>query len=158
MTEEDLEGVLTIEAASFTSPWRRSVFLAELRTNKVAHLFVARATEGALPGGVLGYSATWAIADEMHITSFAVHPDFRRQHVGQQLLQGVLAHAVALGCRQAVLEVRASNRGAQGLYARFGFAPVAVRKHYYADNREDAIVMFLDDIAAHLQRASARRG
>jgi ribosomal-protein-alanine N-acetyltransferase len=59
-----------------------------------------------------------------------------------------------LGCRNAVLEVRASNRGAQRLYSRFGFAPVAVRKGYYADNNEDAIVMFLDDIAAQLPRHS----
>ena len=61
---------------------------------------------------------------------------------------------MGLGCRQAVLEVRASNRGAQRLYGQFGFAPVAVRKGYYADNQEDAIVMFLDDIAAQVQRSS----
>jgi ribosomal-protein-alanine N-acetyltransferase len=64
----------------------------------------------------------------------------------------VLTQAVELGCRQAMLEVRASNRSAQRLYGHFGFAPVAVRKRYYTDNHEDAIVMFLDDIAAQLQR------
>lgn len=155
MTEEDLEGVLTIEEASFPVPWSREVFLGELYENQVARLFVARAGEGSIQGCVVGYTCTWAIVDEMHITNFAVHPDYRRQSVGQQLLHGVLARARELGCRQAVLEVRASNRGAQRLYARFGFAPVAVRKRYYTDNHEDAIVMFLDDISSHLGHPSA---
>jgi [ribosomal protein S18]-alanine N-acetyltransferase len=111
---------------------------------------VARILEGDQQGRVAAYSCTWIVADEMHITSFAVHPQFRRQHVGQQLLAGVLARALESGCRQAVLEVRASNHGAQRLYSRFGFAPVAVRKRYYADNDEDAIIMFLDDITAQV--------
>ncbi len=152
MTEADLGRVLDIEYLSFTSPWPRDIFLDELRGSEVAHLFVARLTEGDQHGCVAGYSCTWVVADEMHITSFAVHPGFRRQHVGQQLLAGVLARAVELGCRQAVLEVRASNRGAQRLYSHFGFAPVSVRKRYYVDDHEDAIVMFLDDIATQLQR------
>jgi [ribosomal protein S18]-alanine N-acetyltransferase len=156
MTATDLEMVLDIERVSFATPWPRDIFLGELQGNEVAHLFVARIIEGDQQGGVAGYTCTWVVADEMHITNFAVHPEFRRQHVGHQLLAGVLARAVELGCRQAVLEVRASNRGAQRLYGQFGFAPVAVRKGYYADNQEDAIVMFLDDIAAHLRRMAAR--
>jgi [ribosomal protein S18]-alanine N-acetyltransferase len=150
MSETDLEQVLDIEYLSFTSPWPRDIFLGELRGSDIAQLFVARILEGHQQGRVAGYCCTWIIADEMHITSFAVHPQFRRQHVGQQLLAGVLAHALESGCRQAVLEVRVSNRGAQRLYSRFGFAPVAVRKRYYADNNEDAIIMFLDDLAAHV--------
>jgi [ribosomal protein S18]-alanine N-acetyltransferase len=157
MTATDLEMVLDIERVSFATPWPRDIFLGELQGNEVAHLFVARIIEGDQQGGVAGYTCTWVVADEMHITNFAVHPEFRRQHVGHQLLAGVLARAVNLGCRQAVLEVRASNRGAQRLYGQFGFAPVAVRKGYYADNQEDAIVMFLDDIAAHLRRMAARK-
>ncbi len=155
MTEADLPAVLAIERASFPSPWPREVFLRELRENKVAHLFVARAAEGESQGCVVGYICAWAIVDELHITNVAVHPEFRRQHVGQQLLQSVLARAQELRCRQAVLEVRASNAGAQRLYARFGFAPVAVRKHYYTDNNEDAIVMFLDAIAPDPGQRSA---
>jgi [ribosomal protein S18]-alanine N-acetyltransferase len=152
MTEADLETVLAIEYLSFATPWPRDIFLGELRGSDMAHLFVARNNEGEQQARVVGYSCTWVVADEMHITSFAVHPSFRRQHVGHQLLAGVLTRAVELGCRQAVLEVRASNRGAQHLYGRFGFAPVAVRKRYYADDHEDAIVMFLDNIAVQLQR------
>jgi ribosomal-protein-alanine N-acetyltransferase len=152
MTEADLGPVLDIEYVSFATPWPRDIFLGELRGSNVAHLFVARITDGAQAGRVAGYACTWVITDEMHITSFAVHPIFRRQHVGHQLLAGVLTRAVGLGCRQAVLEVRASNRGAQRLYGHFGFAPVAVRQRYYTDNHEDAIVMVLDDIAGQLQR------
>jgi ribosomal-protein-alanine N-acetyltransferase len=151
MAEADLGRVLDIEYLSFTTPWPRDIFLDELRGSDVAHLFVARIIEGEQLGCVAGYSCTWVVDDEMHITSFAVHPGFRRQHVGQQLLAGVLTRAVELGCRQAVLEVRASNRGAQRLYSRFGFSPVAVRKRYYTDNHEDAIVMFLDDISTQMQ-------
>jgi ribosomal-protein-alanine N-acetyltransferase len=150
MSEADLESVLDIEYLSFTSPWPRDIFLGELRGSDIAQLFVARILEGDQPGRVAAYSCTWIVADEMHITSFAVHPQFRRRHVGQQLLAGVLARALVSGCRQAVLEVRASNHGAQRLYCRFGFAPVAVRKRYYADNDEDAIIMFLDDLAARV--------
>jgi [ribosomal protein S18]-alanine N-acetyltransferase len=152
MSEGDLEPVLDIEYLSFTSPWPRDIFLGELRGSDIAKLFVARILEGEQQGRVAGYSCTWIIADEMHITSFAVHPQFRRQHVGQQLMAGVLARAVELGCRHAELEVRASNHGAQRLYGRFGFAPVAVRQRYYVDNNEDAIIMFLDDIAAQVRR------
>jgi ribosomal-protein-alanine N-acetyltransferase len=144
--------VLDIEYLSFPSPWPRDIFLGELRGSDIAQLFVARILEGAHQGRVAGYSCTWVIADEMHITSFAVHPQFRRHHIGQQLMAGILAHALESGCRQAVLEVRASNHGAQRLYSRFGFAPVAVRQRYYADNNEDAIIMFLDDLAAQVQR------
>jgi ribosomal-protein-alanine N-acetyltransferase len=150
MSEADLEPVLDIEYLSFTSPWPRDIFLNELRGSDIAQLFVARILAGDQQGRVAAYCCTWIVADEMHITSFAVHPQFRRQHVGQQLLAGVLAGALESGCRQAVLEVRASNHGAQRLYSRFGFAPVAVRKRYYADNDEDAIIMFLDDITAQV--------
>jgi ribosomal-protein-alanine N-acetyltransferase len=155
MTETDLETVLDIERVSFDTPWPSDIFLSEIRGGDVAHLFVARIIAGEQQDCVAGYACTWVVAGEMHITNFAVHPDRRRQHVGHQLLAGALTRAVELGCGQAVLEVRASNRGAQRLYGHFGFAPVAVRKRYYTDNHEDAIVMLLDDIAASLQRQPA---
>jgi ribosomal-protein-alanine N-acetyltransferase len=155
MTDADLNEVLAIEDASFPSPWPREIFQAELRDPHLARLFVARVAAGAQQGRVAGYTCTWLVTDELHITNVAVHPDFRRQHVGQQLLMGVLTQARDFGARQAILEVRASNRGAQHLYGRLGFAPVDVRKHYYTDNREDAIVMFLDDIAARFPAQSS---
>src|SRR5215475_12395870 len=86
MTEADLSAVLDIEYLSFTTPWPRDIFLGELRGSDIAELFVARIREGDQQGTVVGYSCTWVVAGEMHITSFAVHPGFRRRHVGQQLL------------------------------------------------------------------------
>jgi ribosomal-protein-alanine N-acetyltransferase len=155
MTEADLDAVLSIEAASFASPWSRQTFLTELHDNQVAHPFVARVSEGDKRGAVVGYTCVWAVVDEIHIINFAVHPDHRRQHVGYQLLAGVMRWACEFGCRRGVLEVRTSNRGAQRLYAQFGFAPVAVRQGYYTDNHEDAIIMFVDDIPTHVRRLSA---
>jgi ribosomal-protein-alanine N-acetyltransferase len=155
MTEDDLDAVLAIEEASFTTPWPRETFEGELRDPKLAHLFVARVADDDNRGRIAGYTCAWLIIDEFHITNFAVHPDYRRQHVGQQLLVGVLMQARDRGARQAILEVRASNRAAQRLYGQLGFAPVAVRKHYYTDNYEDAIVMFLDDISARLPASSS---
>jgi [ribosomal protein S18]-alanine N-acetyltransferase len=155
MTAADLDAVLSIEAASFAAPWPRQTFLDEFHDNQMAHLFVARVSEGVKRGTVVGYTCVWVVVDEIHILNFAVHPDVRRQHVGYQLLAGVMRWAAELGCRRAVLEVRTSNRGAQRLYAQFGFAPVAVRKRYYTDNQEDAIIMFVDDIPAHIAPASA---
>jgi ribosomal-protein-alanine N-acetyltransferase len=154
MTEADLDAVVAIEQASFASPWPRHIFQGELQDTRLAHLFVARIAAGERQGQVAGYACAWLVEDEWHITNVAVHPDFRRRHVGQQLLEGMLRRALELGARRAILEVRASNRAAQRLYGRFGFAPVAVRKRYYSDNHEDAIVMFLDDIGARLARSS----
>jgi ribosomal-protein-alanine N-acetyltransferase len=156
MMTADLEAVLAIERASFPAPWPREIFLRELHDDQIARLFVAHAAEGTHQGTVVGYACAWLVVDELHITNFAVHPEFRRRHVGDQLLQGVLTRAQEQGGRQALLEVRASNRGAQRLYGRFGFVPVAVRKGYYTDNNEDAIVMFLTDIVAGLQRRASQ--
>lgn len=156
MMAVDLEAVLAIERASFPAPWPRKIFLQELHDDHIARLFVARAAESTHQGTVVGYACAWLVVDELHITNFAVHPEFRRRHVADQLLQGVLTRAQEQGGRQALLEVRASNRGAQRLYGRFGFAPVAVRKGYYTDDNEDAIVMFLADIVAGLQRRASQ--
>jgi ribosomal-protein-alanine N-acetyltransferase len=155
MVEADLDEVLAIEKASFPSPWPRDIFQGELRDPQLARLFVARVAAGNSQGHIAGYTCAWLVIDELHITNFAVHPDFRRQHVGQQLLASVLTQARDFGARQAILEVRASNRAAQRLYGRLGFTPVAVRKHYYTEDREDAIVMFLDDIGVHFPSSSS---
>lgn len=155
MVEADLDEVLAIENASFSSPWPREVFQGELRDPQLARLFVARVAAGSHQGRVAGYTCAWLVTDELHIINVAVHPDFRRQHVGQQLLAGVLTRARDFGARQAILEVRASNRAAQRLYGHLGFAPVAVRKNYYTEEREDAIVMFLDNIGARFPASSS---
>jgi ribosomal-protein-alanine N-acetyltransferase len=106
-----------------------------------AKLWVARAPSGS---EVLGMALTWRAADEVHLLDLAVDPEVRRQGIGRCLLETVLSDARAGGAALALLEVRASNAAALGLYASLGFVRTDVRRAYYSDNGEDAVVMRLD--------------
>ena len=97
---------------------------------------------------VVGFTGFWIMADEAHITSIAVSEDYRRQGVGELLMVSVIDMAKELKARIVTLEVRISNTGAQQLYSRYGFTRVGVRKGYYTDNREDAIVMSTSNISS----------
>ena len=90
---------------------------------------------------VVGYGGFWFIIDEAHISTIAVHPDWRGQRVGEHLFVSLLEHALQLGAVTATLEVRVTNEPAQGLYRKYHFAVVGRRKHYYRDNGEDALLM-----------------
>jgi [ribosomal protein S18]-alanine N-acetyltransferase len=136
MRPADLEEVLSIERASFSMPWSRGAFLYELQQNRVARCYVVR--EG---GQLVGYICVWEVADELHITNIAVHPDLRRRGVGRALLSAVLDDARQRALRMVVLEVRPSNVEARGLYESFGFRVVGRRRGYYYDTGEDALVM-----------------
>lgn len=171
MTAKDLDEVLAIERVSFTNPWSRHAFLYELRDNRVAALWVARgvATSGSdasaagvpspahspapVPApapapAVVGYLCLWLIADEVHITNLAVHPDHRHRGVGRYLLGTLLGHYRGQGATRAALEVRPGNVQARRLYESFGFRQVGLRKGYYFDTGEDALLMEarLDDL------------
>ncbi|MFQ6077411.1 MAG: ribosomal protein S18-alanine N-acetyltransferase [Candidatus Bathyarchaeia archaeon] len=145
MGEEHLPQVLAIERASFPSPWPRHVFLSELRNRSDSHLRVAL-DQSAHPPLVLGFSCYWLISDEAHIANIAVHPRFRRLGIGNGLLESLMEEARSKGARRATLEVRVSNEAAQALYRRKGFTPVAIRKKYYSDTDEDAIIMWHNDL------------
>lgn len=136
MRAEDLDQVLAIERASFTMPWSRSAFLYELEQNRVARCWVVR--DGPR---VVGYLCTWEVADELHVTNIAVHPELRRRGTGRHLLSTALADARRRGFRHVVLEVRPSNTEARTLYESFGFKVVGRRRGYYYDTGEDALVM-----------------
>lgn len=136
MTLHDLDEVLYIERASFTTPWSRRAFITELTENHYALYLVARRGDR-----VVGYAGMWIILDEAHITNIAVHPACRGQGVGTLLMQAVVERTTARGCRKVTLEVRRSNLVAQHLYERFGFRFQGVRKGYYTDTGEDAFVM-----------------
>jgi ribosomal-protein-alanine N-acetyltransferase len=136
MRPVDLEEVLGIERASFSMPWSRGAFLYELEQNRVARCYVVR--EDAR---LVGYICLWEVADELHITNIAVHPDLRRRGVGRALLSAVLDDARQRALRLVVLEVRPSNVEARGLYESFGFQVVGRRRGYYYDTGEDALVM-----------------
>lgn len=136
MRLEDLAAVHAIERASFTSPWPANAYRSELETNRLAHYLVARAG-----GAVAAYGGMWLMVDEAHITTFAVHPAWRRQHIGEQLLLAFLDLAVDRGAHEATLEVRLSNLPARRLYEKYGFRPVGLRPRYYSDDNEDALIM-----------------
>lgn len=146
MLLDDLPDVLAIDRLSFPIPWPERSYRYELTENRASTLLVADQvgeSGGRRPVGYLGY---WLIADEAHISTLAVHPDFRGLGIGRQLLQSGLQHARAAGARLATLEVRPSNAVAIGLYRRFGFELVGRRSGYYRDNGEDALLMTLNGL------------
>lgn len=136
MRPDDLTDVLVIERASFSMPWSRGAFLYEIEQNQVARCWVGRED-----GRIVGYICLWEVADELHITNIAAHPDARRRGVGRALLENVFVRAGTVGSRMALLEVRPSNVEALGLYDSFGFRVVGRRRGYYYDTGEDALVM-----------------
>ena len=138
---DDLDEILAIERASFTNPWSREAFAYELRENRVAHLWVVRAPDDAGRLQIVGYCCLWLIRDEAHVTNFAVHPTRRHQGIGRQLLGTLLEHYRQQGASRAALEVRVGNDEARRLYEGFGFRRVGLRKGYYFDTGEDALLM-----------------
>lgn len=141
MTLKDLDDVMAIEVISYPTPWSRRAFESELTENDYAHYYVARQE-----GEIIGYVGMWVILNESHITNIAVHPDHRRQGVGRKLLETMFEEAKEKGANKMTLEVRISNLPAQDLYKKLGFVARGIRKGYYTDLNEDAIVMWKDDL------------
>jgi [ribosomal protein S18]-alanine N-acetyltransferase len=137
----DLDGVLAVEAESFTNPWTREMYTWELQNRSVCHIFVARTRDCP----VVGFCAFWLVLDEIHINNVAVLPQFRGGGIGSSLLRHVLAEAKQLGARRATLEVRASNEAARRLYERLGFYVAATRRNYYTNPVEDALILWRDE-------------
>lgn len=136
MTAADIEAVLEIERLCFSDPWSREAFVSELSGQNPCVYFVAEEA-----GSVCGYMGIWHILDEGHVTNVAVHPDFRGRGIGGALVEKTLEDGRQKGLTAFTLEVRVSNREAQRLYERYGFASVGVRKRYY-QNDEDALIMW----------------
>lgn len=141
MKEEDINQVLEIENLSFLDPWTRRMYLAEVSHENNSYFIVAK-----LENRIIGYGGFWLVVDEAHLVNLAVHPDFRRQGIGAQIMDYLLALAKQLGAKRATLEVRQSNLIAQSFYAKFGFIAVAFRKKYYPDTKEDAVIMWLNEL------------
>ena len=137
----DLPAIHAIERASFESPWPVDAYRSELETNRLAQYLVVQVHDG-----IAAYGGMWLMVDEAHIITFAVHPRWRRQHIGERLLLALLDVAIDGGAREATLEVRLSNLPARRLYEKFGFRPVGVRPRYYSDNGEDALIMTTDQL------------
>lgn len=139
MTIDDISGVLAVEHASFTLPWTQDAFRNEMTNNLFAKYIVMTAGER-----IIGYAGMWTVLDEAHITNIAVHPEYRGQRLGEMLLQELVQLAHSFEMLRMTLEVRVSNHVAQRLYAKFGFTSQGVRKGYYSDNQEDALIMWSD--------------
>ena len=137
MREADLEAILAIETASFSSPWSRSAFDNEMRAIYAYPLVITQAT----PPYVLGYLCFWMIMDECHILNLAVHPSFRRVGIASSLIGRLLEICQHKRVRECYLEVRVSNKLAISLYQKFGFLQCGIRKRYYSDTGENALVM-----------------
>ncbi len=146
MQAGDLDAVLRIERASFTTPWPAYAYHQEIETNRLAHYIVARAGDEIVGDQIVGFAGMWMMVDQAHITTFAVDPKWRRKGIGAQMVRALLEMARPLGARQATLEVRLSNLAARRLYEKFGFRPVGIRPRYYSDDGEDALIMTTDDL------------
>ena len=147
-----LRSVLRIEALVYPRPWSLGLFMSELALKTTRVYLVAK-----VGNDVVGYAGLMITGSDGHITTVAVDPDWHRNHIGTRLMLGLSTAAAQRGCTGLTLEVRVSNTGAQEMYRAFGFAPAGVRKNYYTETNEDAIVMWAHDIdlAAHRQRLDA---
>jgi len=142
MTTGDLDAVQEVEQLSFPTPWSRKAFWCELSQNIYAHYIVAR-----VDGIVAGYGGMWVILDEAHVTNVAVHPDYRGHGLGKRIMLELMERARSRSATRMTLEVRKSNDVARRLYEKLGFVAKGIRKGYYADLKEDAIIMWKNDLA-----------
>jgi ribosomal-protein-alanine N-acetyltransferase len=141
MRLEDVPAVHEIDMLSFSLPWSERSFRYEVTQNPVSRGWVAE-----VEGRIAAMLVLWLVVDEAHIATIAVHPDFRRQGIGEQILLSALRSAKDEGAQRAFLEVRAGNAAAQAMYKKYGFTITGVRPRYYKNNNEDAFLMDLDNL------------
>ena len=141
MRRRHLKGVMAIERQVYPRPWSPTLFISEMRQTKDRAYLVA-----LVDGEVVGYGGLLSYGDEVHITTIAVHPDQQRHKIGTRLLYELIERGREMGAVAVSLEVRVTNWGAQRLYGLFGFRPIGVRKNYYQEINEEALVMWTDDI------------
>lgn len=138
--EKYIDSILSIEKLSFTDPWSRDSMEKELNNNFARYVVVK------LEDKVIGYGGMWIILDEGHITNIAVAPEYRCIGAGKLILKSLINICKKEKVISLTLEVRASNTIAQSLYSKFGFITEGIRKNYYADNNENALIMWKRDI------------
>lgn len=139
MVEADIDQILVIENESFATPWSRESFENELTKNRFALYLVLEDEEV-----IFGYCGVWIIVDEAHVTNIALLPNYRGKKLGETLLTEIMKVAKEKGAKSMTLEVRVSNHVAQSLYRKLGFRDGGIRKNYYTDNQEDALVMWVN--------------
>lgn len=152
MQEEHIDGVLAVEEATFSIPWTRQDFEREVKENAMAIYFVAMDVEK-----VVAYAGMWHVITEGHITNVAVLQEYRRQGIGDLLMENLERVALEREMIGITLEVRIHNEPAQRLYHKYGFRPEGIRKNYYSDTHEDAVIMwkyypFYEDYEEHCNK------
>jgi ribosomal-protein-alanine N-acetyltransferase len=140
MRRRHLRSVLRIEQQVYPRPWSMGLFMSELGIRGSRIYVVAR-----IGSTLVGYGGVMLVADEGHVTTLAVDPAWHRYKIGTRLLHALATSSIHRGAKNLTLEVRASNDAAQALYRAFGFVPAGVRKGYYVETKEDAIVMWAND-------------
>ncbi|MDA7028589.1 ribosomal protein S18-alanine N-acetyltransferase [Bacillus sp. CLL-7-23] len=138
MSTKDLDQVIEIEQHSFPTPWKKESFYHELHHNIYAHYLVIEIEEQ-----VIGYCGIWIVMDDAQITNIAITPAYRGRSYGEALLMAAMNRCRIEKAEQLSLEVRVSNHIAQSLYRKLGFQPGGIRKNYYSDNGEDALLMWV---------------
>jgi ribosomal-protein-alanine N-acetyltransferase len=149
MRRRHLRGVMAIEHEVYPRPWSAGLFISEMSDDRTRTYLVARVNRE-----IVGYSGMNCWGDEAHVTNIAVDPEWQRHKIGTRLFFEIVRSGIVMGAQVMSLEVRVSNWGAQRMYGSFGFRPVGVRKNYYQEVKEDALVMWADDIhlAPYLDR------
>jgi ribosomal-protein-alanine N-acetyltransferase len=140
MTEEDIEQVVLIDEESFPNPWPKHSYHYEIKENTNSRAWVMEIDSGDKKE-IVAMAVLWLVLDEVHIGTIAVHPNYRGFGLGKIFLSEMLERAFEEGVIKAFLEVRKSNEAAIHLYESLGFKIDGVRKGYYRDNREDALMM-----------------
>lgn len=138
---EHIDEIMVIENLCFEIPWSRQSMVDEITSNTLAFYLCAK-----VDGVIAGYAGMWQVCNEGHITNIAVHPEFRQGGIGSALVEKLISHARNSGIDSLTLEVRKSNYPAQKLYKKFKFADGGFRKAYYADNNEDALIMWRENL------------
>jgi [ribosomal protein S18]-alanine N-acetyltransferase len=152
MRRRHVRDVLVIERRVYPRPWSAALFFSEIAQRASRYYLVAHHRKR-----LVGYGGLMCQQDEGHITTLAVDPDFQHHRIGSRVLFALASEAHGRGMASLALEVRVANWPAQRLYSWFGFRPVGVRKNYYSETGEDALVMYVDDVqsdeyGARLQR------
>ena len=141
MRRRHLKGVMAIERQVYPRPWSPNLFLSEMSELRNRSYLVAK-----MGGETVGYGGIMCYGEEAHVTTIAVDPEYHRRKIGTRILYELVEEAIKMGARAVSLEVRVSNWGAQRLYSQFGFRPVGIRKNYYQETGEDAVVMWVDNV------------
>lgn len=136
MNKNHIEDVLEVSSLSLKETWSKDSYSKELE-NPMAKYLVAEVNNK-----VIGFAGLWTIFDEGHITNIAVHPDYRGNGIGSKLMKSLIDNSHSWYINSLTLEVRSSNTIAQNLYKKYGFKEEGIRKNYYSDNKEDAIIMW----------------